>query len=138
MVLSIELIEKYPDAEFLGFVHPGEELDNLIKHARAIIVPSECNENCSMSVLEAMSFARPIVGSRIGGIPEQIRDGVDGALFEPGNAQQLADILDDLAINPEKAQRMGLNAHDRLCGKYAMRDHLQALLNLYQELLSKS
>ena len=132
-----ELIEKYPDAEFLGFVHQGEELDNLIKHARTIIVPSECNENCSMSVLEAMSFARPIVGSRIGGIPEQIRDGIDGALFEPGNAQQLADILDDLAINPAKAQRMGLNAHDRLCGKYAMRDHVQALLSLYQELLSK-
>ena len=64
-------------------------------------------------MLEAMSFARPIVGSRIGGIPEQIRDGVDGALFEPGNAQALADILDDLAVNPEKAKHMGLNANER-------------------------
>ncbi len=132
-----ELIKQFPEAEFLGYVQQGEGLDKLIKHARAIIVPSECNENCSMSVLEAMSFARPIVGSRIGGIPEQIRDGIDGALFEPGNAQELADVLDDLAANPEKAKQMGLNAHDRLCGKYAMRDHMAALLKLYDELLSK-
>ncbi|OAT31499.1 putative glycosyltransferase protein [Buttiauxella brennerae ATCC 51605] len=132
-----ELIKQFPEAEFLGYVQQGEGLDKLIKHARAIIVPSECNENCSMSVLEAMSFARPIVGSRIGGIPEQIRDGIDGALFEPGNAQELADVLDDLAANPEKAKQMGLNAHDRLCEKYAMRDHMAALLKLYDELLSK-
>lgn len=132
-----DLIKQFPNAEFLGYVQQGEGLDKLIKHARAIVVPSECNENCSMSVLEAMSFARPIVGSRIGGIPEQIREGVDGALFEPGNAQALADILDDLAVNPEKAQHMGLNAHERLREKYAMSNHMQKLLNLYQELLSK-
>ncbi|AYN26512.1 MULTISPECIES: glycosyltransferase family 4 protein [Buttiauxella] len=132
-----DLMKQFPQAEFLGYVQQGEGLDSLIKHARAIVVPSECNENCSMSVLEAMSFARPIVGSRIGGIPEQIRDGVDGALFEPGNAQELANILDFLAENPDKAHHMGLNAHQRLCDKYAMRNHMEALLNLYQELLSK-
>ncbi len=37
-----------------------------------------------MSVLEAMSFAKPVIGSRIGGIPEQIRDGIDGVLLNPG------------------------------------------------------
>jgi glycosyltransferase involved in cell wall biosynthesis len=131
------LIEQYPHAEFLGYVQQGEGLDHLIKHARAVIVPSECYENCSMSVLEAMSFARPVIGARIGGIPEQIRDGVDGVLFEPGNVEELASVLDDFAQNPEKAHLMGRNARERLCEKYALRKHMDTLLNLYQELLSK-
>ncbi|KFC81629.1 glycosyltransferase family 4 protein [Buttiauxella agrestis] len=132
-----QLIEQYPNAEFLGYVQQGEGLDHLIKHARAVIVPSECYENCSMSVLEAMSFARPVIGARIGGIPEQIRDGVDGVLFEPGNVEELASVLDDFAQRPEKAHLMGRNARERLCEKYALRKHMDTLLNLYQELLSK-
>ncbi|MFP2514647.1 glycosyltransferase family 4 protein [Buttiauxella agrestis] len=132
-----QLIEQYPNAEFLGYVQQGEGLDHLIKHARAVIVPSECYENCSMSVLEAMSFARPVIGARIGGIPEQIRDGVDGVLFEPGNVEELASVLDDFARRPEKAHLMGRNARERLCEKYALRKHMDTLLNLYQELLSK-
>lgn len=132
-----QLIEQYPNAEFLGYVQQGEGLDHLIKHARAVIVPSECYENCSMSVLEAMSFARPVIGARIGGIPEQIRDGVDGVLFEPGNVEELASVLDDFAQSPEKAYLMGRNARERLCEKYALRKHMDTLLNLYQELLSK-
>lgn len=52
-----------------------------IKHARAVISPSECYENCSMAILEAMSLGKPVIGSRIGGIPEQIRDGVEGIFY---------------------------------------------------------
>ncbi|VFS90933.1 sugar transferase, PEP-CTERM/EpsH1 system associated [Kluyvera cryocrescens] len=63
-----------------------------------------------MSVLEAMSFAKPVVGGDIGGIPEQVRDGQEGRLFEPGNVSALATILDDLAQNPELARELGLRA----------------------------
>lgn len=130
------LVEKYPDVEFLGYVQQGDVLDQLIKHARALILPSECYENCSMSVLEAMSFAKPIIGARIGGIPEQIRDGVNGILFEPGNAQALADAMDELADNPEKARFMGIHARKRLCKKYSLQKHINLLQMLYEELLS--
>ncbi|MCL7562368.1 glycosyltransferase, partial [Staphylococcus aureus] len=54
--LHDELAAKYPDVEFLGYVQQGEALDKLIKHARAVILPSECYENCSMAILEAMSL----------------------------------------------------------------------------------
>ncbi len=55
----------YPDVEFLGLRTAGEALNTLIKEARAVILPSECYENCSMSVLEAMSFAKPVIGSPV-------------------------------------------------------------------------
>ncbi|QIZ45882.1 glycosyltransferase family 4 protein [Dickeya zeae] len=132
-----ELVAQFPDAEFLGYKQQGEELNRLIKRARAVVVPSEYYENCSMSVLESMAFAKPVVGGRIGGIPEQIRDKVDGILFESGNVQALADILDYLALNPQQAKEMGRNARQRLSEKYSLNKHTAALLALYQEIISK-
>lgn len=130
-----DLVAQFPHAEFLGYKQQGEELNRLIKYARAVVVPSEYYENCSMSVLESMAFAKPVVGGRIGGIPEQIRDKIDGILFEPGNVQALADVLDDLALNPQKAREMGLNARQRLREKYSLRKHTESLLALYREIV---
>ena len=135
--LHDELAAKYPDVEFLGYVQQGEALDKLIKHARAVILPSECYENCSMAILEAMSLGKPVIGSRIGGIPEQIRDGIEGILFEPGNAQELANAMDALANSQEKARNMGLHGRARLSEKYALSKHMDTLQALYKELLSR-
>ncbi|AUU83703.1 glycosyltransferase family 4 protein [Leclercia sp. LSNIH1] len=130
-----DMVKTFPHAEFLGYVQQGLELDALIKHARAVVLPSECYENCSMAVLEAMSFARPVVGARIGGIPEQIRHGIEGLLFEPGNAQDLADALDEIAEIPQQAREMGQKGRERLCQKYSLRKHMETLQALYRELL---
>ena len=135
--LHDELAAKYPDVEFLGYVQQGESLDKLIKHARAVILPSECYENCSMAILAAMSLGKPVIGSRIGGIPEQIRDGIEGILFEPGNAQELANAMDALADSQDKARNMGLHGRARLSEKYALSKHMDTLQALYKELLSR-
>ena len=132
-----EMVVDYPNAEFLGYVQQGPALDALIQNARAVVLPSECYENCSMAVLEAMSFARAVVGARIGGIPEQVRHGVEGLLFEPGNAQDLADALDVMAENPAQAHAMGLKGRVRLCQKYSLRKHMETLQSLYSELLDR-
>ncbi|HCE9041093.1 TPA: glycosyltransferase family 4 protein, partial [Klebsiella michiganensis] len=94
-------------------------------------------ENCSMSVLEAMAFGRPVVGGNIGGIPEQIRDGIDGYLVEPGDADALARIMDSLAANPQQAREMGINARQRLEEKYDLARHMQVLQELYQQLVGE-
>ena len=129
-----QLKESYPSAELLGF-KSGDELLTLIKEAKAIIVPSECYENCSMSVIEAMSYGKPVIGSKIGGIPEQIRDGIDGYLFEAGNPQALADKLNQLVADPEMTTTMGNNSRKRFLSKYTLTQHKTDLLNLYQDLL---
>ncbi len=135
--LHDELVAKYPNVEFLGYVQQGDALDKLIKHARAVILPSECYENCSMAILEAMSLGKPVIGSRIGGIPEQIRDGIEGILFEPGNIQELANAMDTLVDSPEKARVMGLHGRARLSEKYALSKHMDTLQALYKELLNR-
>lgn len=124
----------YPDAELLGFKQ-GEALLELLRHARAVVVPSEWYENCSMSVLEAMAYGKPVIGARIGGIPEQIRDGQDGLLFEPGNADALAHCMDRLTADPALTVQMGQSARQRLIAHYSLASHQSALLALYQSLL---
>ncbi|MGL4724406.1 MAG: glycosyltransferase family 4 protein [Scandinavium sp.] len=133
-LLFDDLRARYPKPEFLGYQQQGEGLNALIRNARAVIVPSEYYENCSMSVLEAMAFGRPVVGGNIGGIPEQIRDGQDGRLFTPGDAGALATILDQLVRDPEQAREMGQSARLRLEQKYSLSQHMQALQALYLQL----
>ncbi|MGB5445871.1 MAG: glycosyltransferase family 4 protein [Psychromonas sp.] len=130
-----ELVSQYSNAEFCGF-QSGNALEDLIKKARAVVVPSEWYENCSMSVLEAMAYGKPVIGSQIGGIPEQIRDGVDGLLFEACDVDNLTEKLDFFAENPHIAQEMGRNARQRLIDKYSLTKHKESLIHLYKELLN--
>lgn len=71
----------------------GEELRDLIRNSRLVVVPSISYENCPLSLLEAMALGKPVLASRIGGIPELIENDSNlqrGALFEPGDALDLA------------------------------------------------
>ncbi|EKO3962454.1 glycosyltransferase family 4 protein [Vibrio fluvialis] len=128
---------EHSDIDFLGF-QSGDALHAFIKQASAVIVPSECYENCSMSVLEAMAYGKPVIGANIGGIPEQVRDGVEGRLFEAGNPDSLASVMDEFATQKEAAVEMGLHARQRLLNKYSLTTHEQRLLDLYQQLVSEA
>lgn len=131
-----ELVEKYDNIEFLGF-QSGDALHTLIKRCSAVIVPSECYENCSMSVIEAMAYGKPVIGADIGGIPEQVREGIEGRLFESGNPSSLAKVMDSFAEDQQTSQQLGIHARQRLENKYSLARHENALMALYQELLSE-
>jgi glycosyltransferase involved in cell wall biosynthesis len=134
--LTEELTEHYPNVELLGF-QSGESLHKLIREASAIIVPSECYENCSMSVLEAMAYGKPIIGANIGGIPEQVRDNVEGRLFEAGNPESLAQVMDEMAQSSSERHALGKFARKRLVDTYSLTSHHQKLISLYKELLGQ-
>ncbi len=69
---------------FVGKVS-GEEKNQLISSASALIVPSTCRETFGMVVVEAFAFGKPVIASRIGGLQELVRDGETGLLVEPGD-----------------------------------------------------
>lgn len=81
-------IKKIPNAEYVGF-KTGIELEMLIRKARFSVYPSEWYENCPFSVIESQMYLTPVIGSRMGGIPELIREGETGELFEAANIQDL-------------------------------------------------
>lgn len=65
------------------------------------------SEGVPNSILEAMAAARPVVATRVGGVPELVRDGVSGWLVAPGDAPAMATAIDRLLGDPELARRMG-------------------------------
>ena len=76
----------------LGF-QSGEELKELIGRAMFSVFPSECNENCPLAVMEALTYGTPVIGAAIGGVPELIREEENGLLFESGNEKQLEEAV---------------------------------------------
>lgn len=105
---AVEEIGKRPNCDFVGF-KTGAELSGLIAGASVSVCPSEIYENCPFSVLESMLQGTPVIGARIGGIPELIREGENGELFQAGNAAELEEKLRKLLFTPHLAARYGEN-----------------------------
>jgi glycosyltransferase involved in cell wall biosynthesis len=80
------------DVVFVGYLS-GKALHDEVRAARAVVLPSEWYENAPMSVLEAYALGKPVIGARIGGIPELIREGTTGFAFPSGDALALAAVL---------------------------------------------
>lgn len=85
---AVEEIRKIPNGEYLGFL-TGEALETRIRKAAVTVCPSLWYENCPFSVIESQICGTPVVGARIGGIPELIEEGQTGELFTPGDARDL-------------------------------------------------
>ena len=81
---------------FLGY-KTGKELTDLVSNAYFVVVPSEWYENNPMTVIESYSVGTPVIGARIGGIPEIVIDGITGYQFESGNADDLREKLAEAA-----------------------------------------
>jgi glycosyltransferase involved in cell wall biosynthesis len=129
--LLADLQRKYPSAEFTGHLG-GIELEAAIKGAALIVVPSEWHENSPISILEAMAHGKPIVASRIGGIPELVREGKTGLLFDPGNVDQLSGKITMLLGNRGLREAFGRNAREIVEDEYSLKAHGSALISLYE------
>lgn len=85
---AVETIKTLSNCEYVGF-KTGEELEMLVRKAKIAVNPSICHDNCPFAVIEAQMYLTPVVGSRMGGIPELVREGETGELFEADNADDL-------------------------------------------------
>lgn len=87
---------------------PLTEVRNRMKNCYCLVLPS-VTEGLPRVILEAMALAKPVVASRVGGIPDLVQDGVTGFLFEVGNVRELAEklktLLSDRSIAVEMGQR---------------------------------
>lgn len=117
---------------FLGY-QTGEELQQTIRDNDFAVVPSEWFENLPFSILEPFALGRPVVGARIGGIPELVRDGETGRLFESGQVDSLCDALLWMTSPEADLEAMGKNARRLIEREHAEGPHLARLVSLYQE-----
>ena len=101
----------------------------------ALVLPS-ANEGTPVSVIEALAAQRPGVATRVGGVPDVVRDGVDGYLVDPGDVDALAERLGSLASDPALRERMGEAGRERVLRRYAVERLVDDVDRLYRCLLS--
>lgn len=127
-----EYLMKYEmtNVELLGAKY-DQELNSIIKLSKALIFTSNCLENNPLVILEAMALGKPVVASRIGGVPEMIEDKVTGHLFDPTHEDQLITAVD--RMEQEDLAVMGRAARIKVETMADKEGHFNELIRIYHE-----
>lgn len=118
---------------FLGALE--EKKKNALLSLTDIFVMSSVSEGCPTALLEAMYFEKPVIATRVGGIPEIVRDGETGLLVPERDAGQMADSIFKLAQDREKRIQFGKKARQVFDERFSQRHMLKAYENIYNNLL---
>lgn len=114
----------------------GERTDvpDLLEAADLFVLPSR-SEGQPNAVLEAMAMGLPIVATRVGGVPELVRDGVEGVLVEPGSAGALAEACREVFASPDLGAGLGRAAQARARRDFGLGTMVRRYDSLYEDLL---
>ena len=104
---------KVENVVLLGRVNKNS-VKEFIKNSLAIVQPSEWYENMPYSLIEAMINKKPIVGARIGGIPELVIDGITGYTFTPFNVEDLRNKILKMISDKTNMKKLGKNAKEHV------------------------
>jgi glycosyltransferase involved in cell wall biosynthesis len=117
---------------------PGyqEEIGPFFGAFDVFVLPSG-NEGTPVTAIEALASGCPVVATRVGGVPDVVREGEDGFLVEPGDVGELADRLGRLASDPELRARLGAAGRARVVPRYGVDRLIDDVDRLYRELLAE-
>jgi glycosyltransferase involved in cell wall biosynthesis len=105
------------------------------QHATLAVVPSRWPDPCPLVVLEAMAAGKPVIASRIGGIPDLVADGTTGLLVPPEDASGLRASIERLLSDGELRARMGQAALER-AKTYSATTLVPQIESVYREVIA--
>ena len=117
--------------EIVIFAGHQEQSYDFINMMDIFVLPS-LHEGIPMVLLEALALERPVVASRIGGIPEVVTDGVTGLLVTPGDFHELAQGLNKLLTDLEKARRLGIAGRNQVEKEFGAALMAKRTMAMYQ------
>jgi glycosyltransferase involved in cell wall biosynthesis len=126
-----------PELEFLGHLEK-KKLGKFYSDCRIFVMPSIWYEGFPSVVIEAMLHGKPVICSRIGGLPEIVEDGKTGLLFEPGNTVDLAEKIKYLYSRPELCRTMGAAGREKVLTAYSPKMYYKRLMRVYERALGAS
>ena len=136
-----DLLENYINlAEDLGIINKvnfagrisDEELKNYYNNCDFLVLPStDSGEAFGLVLVEAMSFAKPVIASNLPGVRTVCENNINGFLVEPGNIDDLADKMLKLIQDKELAQKMGKNSRELVNKKYSWQAHIKKLEEVF-------
>jgi glycosyltransferase involved in cell wall biosynthesis len=104
--------------------------------ARLFVLPSRNVEGAPTSILEAQGAALPVVAFAIGGIPDIVRDGVDGCLITPGDDHAMARTIVSLLDEPPRSAAMGQAGREKVLNSFTLQASARRHAQVWRELLS--
>lgn len=128
--LAAELGLQPPQVNFPGWI-AHDDMHGLLGTATAVVVPSVWPEPFGLVALEAGIAERPIIASRVGGLPEFVIDGETGWLVPPGDPDALARAFSEVLEDPERAQRLGRNARQKAVREFSIEHCLDRTSEIY-------
>lgn len=126
--LNLKLQDKI---EFKGALSLKEVRD-IMKDCYCLVLPS-FTEGLGRVLMEAMALAKPVVASNVGGIPDLVKDGQNGFLFEVGNVEQLAEKLRILLKDKNLAVQMGQRGRELVQNKFSNEKYIQNYLQMINQ-----
>ena len=111
--------------------HKGQQgaLMPILQKARFMVLPAEWSENNPLTVIESQSLGTPVLGARIGGIPELIDEGVSGMTFTSGDVEDLKDKIKEMFNHEFDYDAIAKNAIER----YSSEAYYEKLMALYKD-----
>lgn len=118
--------------EFFGY-KPYKECMKTLDATKFLVLPSIWYETFGLTIVEAFCHAKPVIASNFGAMVELVKDGETGLLFEPGNAEDLANKVKWLWDHPDECRRMGENARKEYEEKYTPEKNYKMLMDIYEK-----
>jgi glycosyltransferase involved in cell wall biosynthesis len=141
-----QLLARLAEGREIDMVGTVEEklLPDLYRAASVLVLPS-VHETCfrghvaisellGLTLIEAMACGTPVICTRVGGLPEVVRDGETGYIVEPGDVDGLRHRLEELLANPRRAREMGRNGRELVMEQFTWERCAQRCLAAYEEL----
>lgn len=113
------------------------QVQQFLSVSKLLIVPS-AYEGFGMVIAEAAKYGVPTVASDVGGIPEIVRDGVDGILVSPDDPQGFADACVRILDAPQLRQRLGSSARSRVLGEFLSSRQVDDYIAIYRSLIDRT
>jgi len=130
------LLEQAPgNFEFMNHIEP-ELLADFYAKARIIVLCSTCFEGFPTVLLEAMLHGKPVICSGIGGLSEIVEEGKTGLLFQPGNAEDLAQKIRYLWDRPDVCRQMGQAGQEKAAQNYSPERYYSKLMAVYEKAIA--
>jgi glycosyltransferase involved in cell wall biosynthesis len=126
---EVRALARHPGIRFGGPLH-HRQVGAALQQFDCLIIPSVWYENSPLVIQEAYGAGIPVIASRLGAMPEKVREGETGWLFAPGDSDDLARVIRSLLDDPQQVARMKANVHPAP----SMQQHAQDMLCIYQEL----
>lgn len=122
--------------ELLGFLNK-ENVKEQISNCRFVVTPSIWYENCPYSVMEALIIGKPVIGANIGGIPELVKNEINGLTYDFNDIENLSSKMKKLFQDSKLAQKLGNTAKEMATELYSTKKYYKEIMKVYENLIKE-